>query len=362
MSVPSAPQVIYLPDSRNQEIQFYWGPPSSGSPITNYTIFSTNPPITCNTGPITDLTYTISGLTNGSNYSFAITADNSIGTSPSTLFQTVNPGNAPSNPTSLSSFFVNSSNVNIYWSTPTTDGGSPIYKYAVWIFPVDSSNTVLSNLAIKKYTFGNVFTRNVNLPYSNSNYRYTVRAINDADWSPDNPSLYGSLTSYSPGFIVRVYNGGYFADNVNWFASNTVNYTASNITIMSNISTATNGNKLVNGAENYSVQWTGYFYCLSTGSHTFFTESDDASYLWLGSNAISGFTSINALVNNGGPHAVQQRSGTSNLTANTYYPIRMQFGELGGGDDMRVSFTPPSGTRTYNFTNYAFSLGAANFT
>ncbi len=159
-----------------------------------------------------------------------------------------------------------------------------------------------------------------------------------------------------------MYNGGYFADTMNWFTSNTVNYTASNISIMSNISSATNGNKTVNGAENYSVQWTGYFYALASGNHTFYTNSDDASYLWLGSNAISGFTSNNSLVNNGGLHGMTQRSGISNLTAGTYYPIRMMYGELNGGDDMQVSFTPPSGTRTYVFSNYAFNLGTGNFT
>jgi hypothetical protein len=172
---------------------------------------------------------------------------------------------------------------------------------------------------------------------------------------------YSTENNYSSGFIVRVYNGGYFSDNVNWFTSQTVNYTATNITNMTDIGTATNGNRPVNANENYSVQWTGYFLCKVSGNHTFYTNSDDASFLWIGSTAITGFTTSNPLVNNGGLHGMVTQSGTINLTAGVYYPIRMQFGELSGGDDMQVSFQEPSGSRTYNFNTYAFNQGVSNF-
>ena len=52
---------------------------------------------------------------------------------------------------------------------------------------------------------------------------------------------------------------------------------------------------------------------------------------------------------------MQERSGTINLIENTYYPIRYQFGENGGGDDMRISFTPPGSSRTYNGYGYFYS-------
>jgi hypothetical protein len=41
---------------------------------------------------------------------------------------------------------------------------------------------------------------------------------------------------------------------------------------------------------------------------------------------------------------VEQRSGSVTLTAGVYYPLRIQFGELGGGAAMTVSFLPPGGT------------------
>jgi hypothetical protein len=197
MSVPSAPQVIYLPDGRNESMKFYWVPPSSGSPITNYTLSCTNPPITCNTGPTSNYAYTVLGLSNGTSYTFSITADNSNGTSPSTLFQPAIPGVIPSSPLNQTYSLVNSNCIHVQWSTPTTSGGAPIYRYGVWVYPVDASNTPQSNLAVKKYTYNNVFSTLVNVPYSvySSNYKFIVRAITDADWSPNNVSDYISVVN-----------------------------------------------------------------------------------------------------------------------------------------------------------------------
>ena len=90
-----------------------------------------------------------------------------------------------------------------------------------------------------------------------------------------------------------------------------------------NIGTLSNNTRTVNSAEYYSFQWTGYFKPNVTGSHSFYIASDDASYLWLGTSAVSGYTTGNAFVNNGGAHGVQWRSASINLTAGRYYPMRM---------------------------------------
>ena len=68
----------------------------------------------------------------------------------------------------------------------------------------------------------------------------------------------------------------------------------------------------------------------------------------------AGFTTANATVNNGGAHGNQEASGTAALTANTYYPIRIQFGEQGGGDVCTVNFSTPTIPKTTTFTNKIF--------
>ena len=51
------------------------------------------------------------------------------------------------------------------------------------------------------------------------------------------------------------------------------------------------------------------------------------------------------------------KQGTINLTENTYYPIRIQFGENRGGDNLIVQFkittTTISGTSTTSTTSSA---------
>jgi hypothetical protein len=98
----------------------------------------------------------------------------------------------------------------------------------------------------------------------------------------------------------------------------------------------------------------GYFLATTTETYTFFTTSDDASYLWIGATALSGFATSNATVNNGGLHGPTERSGTASLVAGTYYPIRMQMGEQGGGDVMEVRISTPTIPKTTDLSANIF--------
>jgi len=107
-------------------------------------------------------------------------------------------------------------------------------------------------------------------------------------------------------------------------------------------------------ADNYSWMWTGQFLASETGTWTFYTSSDDMSHLWVGPEAITGYTTANAIVDNGGYHGVQERSGTIALTAGEYYPIRIMFGEAGGGDAMTVNFAGPTVAKRTDGDGYFF--------
>lgn len=135
-------------------------------------------------------------------------------------------------------------------------------------------------------------------------------------------------------------------DDPNWF--NTA-------TLQGQVNQLTEINSFTSSADTYSWQWLGYFKASSTENYTFYTKSDDASYLWVGSNAISNFTRANATVNNGGTHAeTEVTSSTVSLVANTYYPIRVQFGEQSGGDLITVSFSTPTITKRTNGLGYYY--------
>jgi hypothetical protein len=162
---------------------------------------------------------------------------------------------------------------------------------------------------------------------------------------------------YVAGLFKTTY-AGYFADVPSFFA------TATPTTYGTNPSTSVQTTAITEASSedgsNFSCQWLGYFLPSTTETYTFFTASDDASYVWVGSNALSGFTTANATVNNGGTHASQERSGTISLTTGVYYPIRIQFGEAGGGDAMTFYYSTPTITLTANVTGRVFYNPATN--
>lgn len=143
---------------------------------------------------------------------------------------------------------------------------------------------------------------------------------------------------------------GYHNDDPSWFDTAAAHGDTNNLTSIDNFSSSPDFSQ----EENYSWQWIGYFKPSSTEIYTFYTSSDDGSYLWIGENALTGYNTANALVNNGGPHGNQEVFGSINLTANIYYPIRIQFGEIGGGDLITVSFSTDTIPKTADGNNYYF--------
>lgn len=191
---------------------------------------------------------------------------------------------------------------------------------------------------------------------SNTRYEYDITELptqyygNRVENNPNlggltlgRPWIFGSPTYlYADGLYRKTYNG-YFNDVPTWFASATVTASTADSTLA--INPAPTGT---------SYQYLGYFVARSTETYTFYLDSDDASYLWVGTNAISGFTTANALVNNGGLHGVVEQSGSVALTEVTYYPIRIQFGNNGGGGSLAVYFSTPTIAKTNVFTDFIF--------
>jgi hypothetical protein len=156
---------------------------------------------------------------------------------------------------------------------------------------------------------------------------------------------------YTAGLYKTTYNG-YFADNVNFFTNATVQAFGANPA--TSIQTTIIEEPGTDDGSTFSCQWLGYFLPSSTETYTFYTTSDDASYVWIGGVAQSGYTTTNAIVQNGGLHGVMEKFGTINLTAGTYYPIRIQFGENGGGDVMEFNYSTPSLPKTNIVTGNVF--------
>ena len=120
-----------------------------------------------------------------------------------------------------------------------------------------------------------------------------------------------------------------------------------------------------NFAERYSAEWRGFFKPKQTGTHRFYTYSDDSSWAWLftqGWNNVdswSDFISVrntsNRLVDNRGAHGMRIRySSNVTLQADTYYPLLIYFGERTGGDRIDFGWQGPGQGWTTNISGVAY--------
>lgn len=250
------------------------------------------------------------------------------------------------------------------------DSNGKIYT-SVWNNALSTYTNHTQVNSITTYTFQNVrFSKDGNILFvysGSSGLLYTL-------WngSSYNSTLTAVATSSVPtsvsGLSFIVYSG-YFSDNVNYFNNNVsystdplaVGLNSGFVTDISGVTAGTNGFALPNDSMSYySVQWMGYFKPDISGTWTFWTSSDDASYLWIGDNAAYGYTAVNANINNAGAHATVEKTGTVTLIAGVYYPLRIQYGEQAGGDVMIASFQGPAGsaasTKRTNGAGFYFPL------
>jgi len=166
-----------------------------------------------------------------------------------------------------------------------------------------------------------------------------------------NNNIAWQLTNYSAGLYKTTY-AGYHNETPSFFATATPTTYGTNPA--TSVQTTAISEPSSDDGSNFSVQWLGYFKPTTTETYTLYIASDDGSYLWIGANALSGFTTANANINNGGAHGNTEQNTTVSLTAGTYYPIRMQFGEIGGGDVFSFNYSTPTITKTTNVTGLVF--------
>jgi len=96
--------------------------------------------------------------------------------------------------------------------------------------------------------------------------------------------------------------------------------------------------------------WRGYFIPqTTTTTWQFRTTSDDASYLWIGTNANStadtNLNLNNAAVDNGGRHSTRTRTSSNlSLTSGVIYPFAVVAGNDTGAGNITVEWRPDTST------------------
>ena len=154
-----------------------------------------------------------------------------------------------------------------------------------------------------------------------------------------------------PGYSAGLYRSQYASwpnqntSNPTWFDGKTAAATT--------VTTSSFNFALTSAQTNLGYQWLGYFKPDYTGSWTFNTDSqniDDCLAVWVGANALSGYTTGNSLLN----ISVTSGMASVSLTAGTYYPIRIQFANNSGPGNMALGFNHTGQAQTNNFSGLIF--------
>jgi YVTN family beta-propeller protein len=202
-TAPSAPTGLTA-TARNSQVSLSWTAPSSNgsSAITGYDIYrgtTTGGEGTTPVGTASDstLTYTDTGLTNGQEYFYKVTAVNSVGESPQSNEASATPtapATAPSAPTELAATTASPSQINLGWTAPANNGGSQITGYEVERSTGDLSFGGFSNSTSDTFfSAPNATTFSDTGLASSTTYNYTVFAKNSV--GPSSPSNTASATT-----------------------------------------------------------------------------------------------------------------------------------------------------------------------
>jgi len=137
----------------------------------------------------------------------------------------------------------------------------------------------------------------------------------------------------TPGITRTKYTGSAEYD-VNWYSTAAVIETG----IVTSISEGYD-DTLVDGAD-YSFQYVGYFKAPVTGNYTFAMFADDSGRFWIGPNALTGYTAVNANIS-----IPMYASGntTTSLTADEFYPIRLQWNNASGPGSVAFTWSNDQG-------------------
>ena len=248
-------------------------------------------------------------------------------------------------------FVMAGSNDNSTWSLLHTATGVSDWTASDKYFICNGGSNVAS-----KYTYFRLITMAIGNSGSFGGNSNCVNIHNLSLYTP--MTLNNSITPATPKGLLDgltwKYLDGFSGYSVSYYTTNTY-INIGRCVDTTNLTKITNGQVEENSATYlFSMEMFGYFRATVSGTYTFSLSSDDGSFLWVGQNALVGYTLSNFNIGTPAPNTAATYSVT--LLAGTYYPIRIHYSKnVTRNANLTFSFTPPGGTQTSNGQGFFFS-------
>jgi predicted extracellular nuclease/sugar lactone lactonase YvrE len=165
---------------------------NGGSAITGYNVFSSPTGGIDSQAGTLSTSRTITGLANGTNYTFKVQAINALGAGAlSASSNSVVPKSVPGAP-SISAIAPGNRQVSIVITPPSQDGGSPITSYTIVTSPAAGTDSSAGTTN---------FSRVITGLNNGTNYTFTARATNANGNSPASAAAFATPSSSAPVVI-----------------------------------------------------------------------------------------------------------------------------------------------------------------
>jgi large repetitive protein len=201
LGVPGAPtNAVALPDEAQSEVS--WSAPfNPGDPIESYTVTATDTTTPANGGETctsATTSCTVSGLTDGDTYTFAVTATSDVGTGPSSASSAPIVVGAPQAPTAVSATGAQNTSSTVTWTPPALTGSGPVSSYTVsatdHTTPANGGQTCVYTVSDPE-----VDACNVTGLTNGDSYTFTVSATNASGTGPSSAPSNAVVPSTVPG-------------------------------------------------------------------------------------------------------------------------------------------------------------------
>lgn len=214
---PGAPTSVSATDVGSSSLKLSWSAPGDdgGPNITNYRVRRWNNTSGgySDTDTGTTRSLTVTGLTRGQIYTFAVYAQNSVGFSSPSGTATVGMKDVPSSPSSPYFGSITSTSLYAWWNGVQSDGGSPITNYALRAYNGDTPTGWFNSYN------ENSLSRIIGGLTPGATYTFTTLAQNEVGWGPESPSVTVTLPMRpNPPENVYVSDIGLTGLTVNWSA------------------------------------------------------------------------------------------------------------------------------------------------